>query len=104
MREPIPIACSLSAEDQADRSGEFAAIFDRALIGREATPGGVRLRLRPSPGLRDDLADLVRRERECCPFFDFRMEDRPGELLLEIDAPPEAMPIVDQLFPVGEAR
>jgi hypothetical protein len=98
MREPIPIACSLSAEDRAGRNGEFAAILGRGLLAREDTPIGIRLRFRRSPGLEQDLTDLTRREKECCPFFDFRIETSGDQVLLEVGAPPDARPIVDQLF------
>jgi MerR family transcriptional regulator, copper efflux regulator len=98
MREPIPIACSLSAEDRAGRDGEFAAILGRGLLAREDTVSGIRLRFRRSPSLEEDLADLTRREKECCPFLDFRIEASGDELLLEVSTPPDARPIVEQLF------
>jgi hypothetical protein len=98
MRESIPLACSLTAGDQADRRLEFGHILGRGLLAREDTPSGIRLRFRASPGLEQSLLDLTSREKECCPFFDFRIEANRDELLLEVSAPPEARPIVDRLF------
>jgi hypothetical protein len=101
MRESIPLACSLTAGDQADRRLEFGSILGRGLLSREDTPRGIRLRFRMSPGLRQDLDDLTRREKECCPFFDFRIEANKDELELEVSGPPEARPLVEGLFPAG---
>jgi MerR family copper efflux transcriptional regulator len=98
MRESIPLACSLSAGDQAGRRLEFGAILDRGLLARERTARGIRLRFRASPGLQQDLVELTNREKECCPFFDFRIESLEGEIVLEVGAPPEARPIVEHLF------
>jgi MerR family copper efflux transcriptional regulator len=103
MHESIPLACSLTAGDQAGRRLEFDAILGRGLLAREMTPRGIRLRFRASPGLRQDLVDLTHREKECCPFFDFRIEANGDELLLDVSAPPEARPVIEQLFPM-EAR
>jgi tRNA A37 methylthiotransferase MiaB len=97
MRESIPLACSLSAEDQADRRVEFAEVAGR-VVSREPTERGVRLRFRGAPGFAEQLADLARREKECCPFFDFRISSIDDEVLLEVGAPPDARPIVEALF------
>jgi MerR family transcriptional regulator, copper efflux regulator len=98
VRQPIPIACSLTASEQADRSEEFATVLQRGLLGREEIPGGVRLHFRRSTGLREDLVELTEREKECCPFFDFRIDASDEEVVLEVIAPEEARPIVDLLL------
>ena len=104
MREPIPIVCSLTGSELADRGNEFAAILGRGLLAREETLDGIRLRFRRSPGLQEDLAELTSREKECCPFFDFRIQVAGEELVLEVGAPPEARPMVDRLFAEAVAR
>lgn len=98
MRESIPIVCSLTASEQADRGNEFAAILGRDLLTREETARGIRLRFRRSPGLQKELAELTSREKECCPFFDFSIESVGDHLVLDVGAPPEAREIVDRLF------
>ena len=98
MRESIPLACSLTAADQANRRLEFDAILERGLLAREWTPSGIRLRFTPSPGLEEDLADLTRREKQCCPFFEFRIDSLEGEIVLDVGAPVEGRPIVERLF------
>jgi hypothetical protein len=102
VRTEIPIACSLSAQDQVQRAGEFAAVAAN-VIGREPTAEGVRLRFPAEPGFAEQLTDLTRREQECCPFFDFRIATVDGEIVLDVAGPPEARPIVERLFPVEVA-
>jgi hypothetical protein len=104
MRESIPIACSLTASEQADRGNEFAAILGRGLLAREETARGIRLRFSRSPGLQEDLAELTSREKECCPFFDFQIQVSGQEVVLEVGAPPGARPMVDRLFAEGVDR
>ena len=99
MREAIPIACSLSAQDQEGRAREFRSISAK-VVGREATAEGVRLRFQDEPGFAEQLADLTRREKECCPFFDFRITTIDDEVVLDVDAPADAREIVERLFPV----
>jgi hypothetical protein len=99
MREAIPIACSLSAQDQEERTREFRTISAK-VTGRESTAEGVRLRFRSEPGFADQLGDLTRREKECCPFFDFRISTVDDEVVLDVGAPADARQIVERLFPV----
>jgi hypothetical protein len=98
MREEIPIACSLSPADQATRGREFSALLDRGLLSREDTPRGIRLRFRRTPGLEQDVADLTRREKACCPFYDFHIEATSDQVILEVGAPDDARPVLDRLF------
>jgi hypothetical protein len=97
VREPIPLACSLPAGELADRRLEFADASAK-ILSREPTERGLLLRFRDAPGFQQQLADLIRRERECCPFFEFRMEAADEQILLEVGAPPEARPLVEGLF------
>ncbi len=99
VRQPIPIACSLSAQDQEERAREFRTISAK-VTGRESTAEGVRLRFRSEPRFAEQLADLTRREKECCPFFDFRITTIDDEVVLDVGAPADAREIVERLFPV----
>ena len=91
-----PIACTLSAGGQAVRREEAATLMRRALVGREPIEGGVRLRFRGES--EQELRELLRRERECCPFFGFSLAAGGPELVLEATAPPEARELLDELF------
>jgi MerR family transcriptional regulator, copper efflux regulator len=105
VREPIPIACSLSEDERTDRALEFQGLAKIGLLSRERIEGGVRLRFRASDALHARLAEAIHNEKECCPFFDFDLERREDVLLLRVSAPTEAEPLLDALFarsPVGD--
>ena len=61
-------------------------------------PGGVRIELRDSDGVRDALARLAELERECCPFLELTVEPLDGLIALTVTAPPDAQPIVAELL------
>lgn len=100
----IPIACSLDAADLADRTGEVRRLAARALVGRERMPEGQVLRFRDSGGIEAELRDVIAREKACCPFFEFALERRDGELRLEVRAPEAARPLIDSLFTASASR
>lgn len=86
-----PIACSLSGGALADRQAEWDALARDVLLGCERAREGVWLSYREEPGTRARLEDLVRREMECCPFFDFSVESREAMLVLRVSAPEAAI-------------
>ena len=98
MRQPIPSACSLSSGQREDRELEFRDLAASALLASERTPAGIRLRFDPAPAVRARVMELVRKEKECCPFFDFRLEASLAEFSLQVSAPPEAEPMLDELL------
>jgi hypothetical protein len=93
----IPIACTLSAADKSTRGDEWRQFF--ALNVAEVVRAETSLRLRLKSG--DDVilrsVDLARREKDCCAFFEFRLELLSDEVWLEIGAPAEAAAILDDL-------
>ena len=68
-----PIVCDLtSAPDTGpERLKEYQRLFTQALVGRERTGDGIRLRFRAGHGVEAWIRDLAAREKACCPFFDF---------------------------------
>ena len=86
----IPIACTLNAGDQVTRRDEWVA-----MLGRATARDGNMVTFPRS--VAPELADLIAREVECCAFFTFRMTVAHGELVLEVDAPPEAEELVNAL-------
>lgn len=93
-----PIACRLTAEAQQGRREEAAALMRRSLRAREPIEGGLRLRFSADGDTERELRDLVRRERDCCPFFAFSFDESASDLVLEATAPPEARVLLDELF------
>jgi hypothetical protein len=101
--ERVPIACSLDAGALRDREREVRALARRALVHREQTASGAVLVFRETSGeIEAAVRELVRREKECCPFFDFVVDAREGTIRLAIDAPVEARAFVDALLDAAE--
>lgn len=90
------VACSLDAGDFKARTKAIREMAGRSLTA--SSREGLTLSLTYSVDARDEVLDLVAKERECCPFLDFRLsEDRNG-VHLRITAPQEAAEAADLLF------
>ena len=87
----LPIACSLTAEQLPARRDSLAAfdVIDARVTGRVA--------VRRSATAETALAEFVRLENECCPFFDLRVTTEPDALILDVAGPPDAEPLILQL-------
>ena len=92
MRE-IPVACSLDAAGMSVRREEIRALGP-LLRGRSVQEDGSGV-LRFDPAARETVADLTRRELECCPFFGFDLTEEDGELRLRVTAPAEAACVLE---------
>ncbi len=44
-----------------------------------------------------EVVDLARREKACCPFFDFSLEIGADALTLRVVAPADATAVLDEL-------
>lgn len=86
--ESTPVFCTLSAEDLKSRLAEIGALAGRALLSHEQD--GRTLRLRYSSDAAEELRRLVDRERQCCAFLEFSMQERPDAVYLSITAPIDA--------------
>jgi hypothetical protein len=88
-----PILCNMTGapDTPAERLATYAALFDDALVGRERTPHGIRLRFRADPGIEDRVRELARREQACCSFFSFAIEVRDGEVRWDASVPDDEL-------------
>jgi len=96
--EPLPIACSLSATDLAQRARELADLREDALVHRTRIPGGARLVFADTPGTAARIRAAVAAEEECCPFLTLRLAHDADRLVLDVTGPDEAMPIIEGMF------
>lgn len=88
MNKPVPIACSLDADDLELRRRRLAEL-GAALVGLRVD--GRTASLRFKGGREAELAELVEAESRCCPFFELAIEPAAdGESRLRVGAPPEA--------------
>ena len=72
--------------------------MSRRVVEVTRSDGSVRLRLEDDDDDAVLLAtDLARREKACCPFFEFRLVLFPDAVWLVIEAPDEAAMALDRL-------
>ncbi len=72
VRDWVPSACALPAEEQPLRVADFDALFATALVGiHRLGPTHVRLTLDSAATTPAYVCDLADRETECCSFFAF---------------------------------
>ena len=83
-----PIACSLSAAQlAAGRDTLLLGLADHA-VERTPLPRGLRLHFSATAERMRQIDAVVRRERECCPFLDFRVGLALGSsLTLDVTGP-----------------
>jgi MerR family copper efflux transcriptional regulator len=87
MPTSLPIACSLSADQlDAQRESLLLGLADHA-VQRSPLPSGMRLRFPATAERMRQIDDVVRHERECCPFLEFRVGLALGALTLDVTGP-----------------
>ncbi|BBZ73465.1 hypothetical protein [Mycobacterium paraseoulense] len=90
------LACSLTASDHAARMAWIGQLNATALQTHQRD--GQRMRLRYRPAAAAQARELVRRERECCPFLRFGTEESDDAFVVIIDAPDDLDTAADELF------
>src|SRR5215212_4416436 len=85
MPTTLPIACTLSADAlHAQRDTLLLGLADHA-VQRTPLPSGMRLSFTPTAERMRQIDAVVRRERECCPFLEFRVGLALGDRSLTLD-------------------
>ena len=93
-----PIACTLSPGQYRNRTGELTALAARALRSREHSVDGERLIFLDSPENERELRAVIAAESSCCAFLRMALERTDDGLVLDIAGPPDARPIIAELF------
>ena len=83
MEETIPIACTLTAADLADRQQAWLKLGTYA-IGATEVPGGLAFAFRAVPGVHESLRELVALEAECCEWMAFSLDPTAGTVTMTI--------------------
>ena len=96
-----PIACSLDVRDAQTRRARWRVLADVALIDRDRTTKGARQIYRAEPQVERELSELIELEADCCPFLEFTLLRRRGELVLDVHGPEEAAGIIDLFVGTG---
>jgi hypothetical protein len=86
--QEVPVACTLSAAEQARRGDEIAPLFWEVQETREL-PDGYALRFPGDETWAARLLAFIAAERACCPFFTFALvfEPQQGPLWLHLRGP-----------------
>src|SRR4051794_39136396 len=97
MSNELPIACSLSSADLAERLAEMNSLGRSALLDVEQDATRAVLRFRAGDQTAERLSAIVEAEAHCCAFLDMSIDARGDALTLIIDAPAGAGLVVDEL-------
>ena len=85
MTTTLPIACTLTADQlRAQRETLLPGLADHA-VQRTPLPDGLRLHFPATAERMRQIDTVVRRERECCPFLEFRVGLALGGSSLTLD-------------------
>ncbi len=95
-----PIACTLDPGAVEDRLGEWRELLGRA-TRVEVTPRGARILFDADVDVAA-IARLAAAEQDCCAFLRLALTIAGDGTTLEVEGPPDALPVVDAL--VGVAR
>jgi len=90
----IPIACTLTADATDDRIEEWRRFLQTSPRAERTSEGELRVQLDDSARVLE-AADLARREKACCAFFEFSIELEVEASWLRVRVPPEASSVLD---------
>lgn len=93
-RPLLPVACTLGADDGAERLSQWRQVASVAAVGRRLVPGKLTLRFRNVATVGVELERLVTAERDCCSYLGWRLVRVNDEWHVEItgaDADLEAL-------------
>jgi hypothetical protein len=95
-------ACTRSNDEIAEIGALLSSLADHSLAPPQRTPNGYSLRLAATNEAAATLGEFVLRDKECCAFLDFEVEERPGEIRLYVVGPPGATETLDLCFAVAQ--
>lgn len=94
---------STASDTPDERLTEYRRLFERSLLRRERRDGAVLFVLRANSA--PQVADLARREAECCPFLEYRVEPLGDQVIWTVSDPvgrAGASAILDEFYALPE--
>lgn len=101
MRDAAPeVACRLTDAELRERRSSLLRVVGAAVQETREIEGGLAFGFPADERWLDDLATVVRLERQCCPFLTFRIVAGPelGPFWLEITGPAAAREMIATLL------
>jgi hypothetical protein len=99
--DALPIACSLDATELPKRLAEMSSLGQAALIDAQDDATSAELRFAAGTGVR---ARIDAAESQCCAFLDMTITDEPDTIVLTIEAPEDAGPVLAELVDTFRAQ
>jgi hypothetical protein len=81
-----PLACTLEGAELGDRLRAWSEVLPRAST-RRTEDGRVVATYPKDAELLSRLRELIAAEANCCSFLDFRLEERPDAIVVELRLP-----------------
>ena len=101
----VPIACALSATAAHRQVDEWQALLAEVSAGSErSSTTQLSVRLVDDPDLVASVIALARREKACCPFFEFTLRIEAETVSLHIGVPEDATALLDDFASVASGR
>ena len=97
--EPLPIACTLTPAELAERRGGLLPGLLARAVRREEIPSGLRWTFGFGTELVRDIASTIEAEHRCCRFLRFALTVEPGDgpVTLEVTGPEGTREFLDGL-------
>jgi hypothetical protein len=97
MPNSSPIACSLTATELPERLAEMARLGREALVSVSAEPQRAELRFAAEREVRERVQAIAAAEAQCCAFLTLSVGDEADAVVLTIEAPENAEPVLADL-------
>jgi hypothetical protein len=96
----LPVVCTLTESELRERRKTTLDSIREAAIDVTPIPEGYAYRFPLGAEMLSRLSHLVDLERQCCRFLTFKIVVEAGEqpIRLEVTGPPEAKPMIEDLF------
>lgn len=100
----IPIACTLTSDDAANRVEEWRVVLG-STVTRSSRPAPARaeLRLINEAGAIATLIQLAQQEKACCEFFGFAFEVDVDGVTLVVSVPDDAVAVLDSFAALAQS-
>lgn len=88
--EEPKLTCLLTTPELQRRKATVIKSLKEKIRGHEEHDDGFAFQFQTTDGLLDELAEFIKTERACCPFFVFRLRVAAdgGDTWLELSGPP----------------